>query len=310
MKKIKKIDAHAHLIAFPQYYPTQLGSTPENPMSFLSADEMFEIYDKLNVEKAVLLPIVSMEGQCAPMSTEACAYLCEKYPDRLVWCCNVDPRSGANKPDTDLSHFLEHYKALGAKGLGELTAQLYADDPYIDNLFTHCEKLGFPVTIHISAGPGNIDGNGYGIMDEMGLPRLEKMLKKHPNLKILGHSQLFWCEISGDLTLENRKGAPTGKVTEGTITRLMRTYDNLYCDVSAYSGSNAMMRDPEFAAKFMEEFSDRIVYGCDVCRMTDAFQYKFDAFLDNLVETGAISEETYEKIVRKNAIRIFNLDME
>lgn len=310
MKKIKKIDAHTHLIAFPQYYPKHMNSTKENPISFLSADEMFEIFDKLNVEKAVLLPIVSMEGQCAPMSTEACAYLADKYPERLVWACNVDPRTGRNEATTNLSHFLEHYKSLGAVGLGELTAQLYVDDPMVDNLFTHCEKLDLPVTIHISAGPGNIDDNGYGIMDEMGLPRLEKMLKKHPNLKILGHSQLFWCEISGDLTLENRKGAPKGKVTEGTLTRLMRTYDNLYCDVSANSGSNAMMRDPEFAAKFMEEFSDRILYGTDVCRMTDEFQYKFDAFLDNMVESGAISEETYEKFVRKNAIKVFKLDME
>jgi len=88
----------------------------------------------------------------------------------------------------------------------------------------------------------------------------------------------------------------------------MRTYENLYCDLSANSGKNAMMRDPAFAASFLEEFSDRILYGCDACATINTFMYEFDEFLTSLRESGAIRESTYRKIVRENAIRLLKLD--
>jgi len=304
MEIVKKIDIHAHAVAFPEYYPPYL--RPGQPvMRFVSVPELLEHYDRLNIEKGLLLPISSPEAQSSPMTSEACKHLTVLYPDRFDWCCNVDPRAGANKASTDLSHFLRHYQSLGAKGVGELTSHLYADDPMTDNLFAHCAELDLPVTIHISPKLGH----GYGIVDELGLPRIEKMLKKHPKLRIVGHSQPFWAEISGDLTEEKRNGYPTGKVVEGTLTRLMREYDNLYCDLSAGSGSNAMMRDPEHAAKFMAEFSDRIMYACDICAKENTFQYDFDAFLTQMVQSGALSMENYKKIVRENAIRVFKLDM-
>ena len=87
-----------------------------------------------------------------------------------------------------------------------------------------------PVTIHISPA---IDGYGYGIVDDLSLPRLEKMLKKHPNLKILGHSQPFWSEIGDNVTEENRNKYVTGKVRPGRLISLLREYPNLLCDLSA-----------------------------------------------------------------------------
>ncbi len=304
MEIVKKIDIHAHAVAFPDYYPPYL--RPGQPViRFVSVPELLEHYDRLNIEKGLLLPISSPEAQSSPMTSEACKHLTVLYPDRFDWCCNVDPRAGANNASTDLSHFLRHYQSLGAKGVGELTSHLYADDPMTDNLFAHCAELDLPVTIHISPKLGR----GYGIVDELGLPRIEKMLKKHPKLRIVGHSQPFWAEISGDLTEEKRNGYPTGKVVEGTLTRLMREYDNLYCDLSAGSGSNAMMRDPEHAAKFMAEFSDRIMYACDICTKGNTHQYDFDAFLTQMVESGALSMENYKKIVRENAIRVFKIDV-
>ena len=134
-----------------------------------------------------------------------------------------------------------------------------------------------------------------------------EMLKKHPNMKVLGHSQVFWSEISADVTEEIRSRYPRGKVTEGRISALMREYGNLYCDLSAGSGANALMRDPDFAAKFIEEFSDRILYGCDICSVENKKAYEFDAFLSEMRESGMISEENYRKIVRENAVKLLKL---
>ena len=131
---IKKIDIHAHANAFTFL---EIQQSSKNTMN---GKELMDIYDKLDIEKGVLLPVVAPEGQWFPLSNENCKILADEMPERLLWFCNVDPRAGYNHDKTDLSILLEHYKSLGAKGVGELTVQLYADDPRIDNLFEHCEK--------------------------------------------------------------------------------------------------------------------------------------------------------------------------
>ena len=276
---------------------------PRNGLRFLSKDEQLEIYDKMDVELGVLLPIIAPEAQWITMSNEECKLIADQAPDRFVWFCNVDPRAAEFTPDADLSYLLNHYKSLGAKGLGELTTPMYADDPMMDNLFAHCTSCDLPVLIHIAPQYGYT----YGIIDELGLPRIEKMLKKH-EMKLIGHSAAFWSEISEGLTEEERNGYPTGKVKEGRLPKLMREYGNLYCDLSAGSGGNAMMRDLEYAAKFIEEFSDRILFGMDVCATTNKHQYEFDAFLTKMLNDGMISAENYEKIIRGNAVKLLKLE--
>lgn len=299
MEKIKKIDVHAHVTAYPDLIP----HFPRTGERFLSCQELLEFYDRLNIEKGVLLPLVAAEGQFAQLSNENSIIASRMHPDRFVWFCNVDPRAASNNENADLRYILEHYKALGARGMGELTAQLYADDPKIDNLFSACEECDFPVTIHISPRMGY----WYGIVDELGLPRLESMLQKHPKLKVIGHSQPFWAEMSAGLTEEQREDYPTGKVIKGRVWELMSKYENLYCDLSADSGMSAMMRDPDNAAEFMHTFADRVLYGCDLCGYNYDGFIAFDQFLDNLVESGKLSEADYRKIVRENAIKILKL---
>ena len=301
LSEIKKIDIHAHATAYPNY------TVPNQTTGYrkLSADELLAFYKQLNIEKGVLLPLISPESQWDIISNQECKRITELYPDDFLWFCSIDPRAGNNNAQTDLAGILQFYQSIGAKGVGELTAQLYADDPRMDNLFSCCEKCGMSVTIHIAPEYGA----GYGIIDDLGLPRIERMLKKHPDLKILGHSTPFWSEISSEVTENTRLGYPTGKVTEGRVSQLMREYGNLYCDLSAGSGANAFMRDPEFAAAFIEEFSDRLLYGCDFYAINNTIQFSFDAFLTQMVSTGYISPQNYTKIVRGNALRLLKLEL-
>lgn len=296
---MRKIDIHCHVIAFPEF-----STTRPNGANFLSAEEQIDIHDKSGVDFGVLLPLISPEARWSCMSNEETQYVVSKYPDRFTWFCNVDPRQGKYTDKSDLHHLIGQYKEKGAKGLGELTASLYADDPMMQNLFRACADLEMPVLFHIAPQFGNT----YGIVDELGLPRIEKMLKKYHDLKFIGHSAAFWSEISAEVVQDSRNSYPKGKVTEGRLPKLMREYGNLYADLSAGSGSNAMMRDPEFAAKFITEFSDRIYYGADVCAPTQTFQYDFLAFLENLEKTNCISREDYEKIMYKNAEKLLGLD--
>ena len=291
---VKKIDIHVH-------------GTPKKSITradggdYATPAELRAMYDRMGIEFGVLLPSIHHECSSHCINNETVYEMVQAHPETYVWFCNLDPRMGNNSPDTDLSRYINFYKDLGAKGIGELCCNLYFDDPLVENLFHHAEKCGMPVTFHI----GNM-GNDYGLVDELGLPRLEKALQKFPNLKFLGHSQKFWAEISADCTEESRCGYPEGKVTPGRVVELMRKYPNLLGDMSAGSGGNAIIRDPEFGYAFLEEFQDRLYYGTDICDPRNEFL--LGGFLDDAVMTGKISQTCYNKICRENHLKLLGME--
>ena len=297
MQKLKKIDIHVH--AVPERFLLQQDG------GYATPQELRHIYDRFGIEAGVLLP----EGAYAECSydtvsqREACEMV-RRFPQTFAgWFCNINPLMGLNATDTDLSFYLNQLIKKGAKGIGEITFNRPFDDPYVCNLFYHAEQCGLPVTFHIGA-PGGYD---YGLIDEIGLPRPEKVLERFPRLKFLGHSQKFWAEIGGGLTEEERNGYPQGKVQPGgRVVELMRRYPNLCGDLSAGSGCNALMRDPEFAAAFLEEFQDRLFFGTDICnpKNIDDPMMRLSGFLDELAESGKISFTAYEKVSRGNALAL------
>ena len=290
---VKKIDIHIHT-SWEEDMPRFDGSNYATP------EEIREMYDRMGIEFGVLLPGMSPEGTFHYNTNGDCRRLAKKYPETFVWFCCIDPRMGKNSPDTDFTPFLDYYKGCGAKGVGEVCANMYFDDPMVENLFYHVEKAELPLIFHI----GNM-GNDYGLVDEAGLPRLEKELQKFPKLHFLGHSQKFWAEISGDVG--DRNGYPAGKVTPGgRVVELMRKYPNLSGDMSAGSGGNAIMRDPEFGYRFLEEFQDRLYFGTDICAPTNDMRLTY--FLDDAVENGHISQECYNKVCRENALKLLKMD--
>lgn len=292
---VKKIDIHVHSApkkSIPQFW--------SNYGDYTTPDELRKMYDEMGIEKGVQLPAISTECGYHYVSNDDSYEMVCKHPETYDWFCNIDPRWGLNSGETDLSYFINYYKKLGAKGVGELTSNLYFDDPRVMNLFHHCEVCEMPVLFHI----GNM-GDDYGLVDELGLPRLEKVLKAFPKLQFIGHSQKFWAEISGDCTEELRDGYPQGKVVPGgRIIDLLRKYPNLTCDLSAGSGGNAIMRDPEFGYHFMEEFQDRLYFGTDICDPRNVFY--LSTYLDECVQSGKISQLAYENISRENALKLLN----
>ncbi len=297
MKKLKKIDMHVHVIDDAE--GALLRTTGD---TFCTPEQLLELYDMVGVEHGVILTAMSPECADERNTNREIYHIVKNDPKHFSWFCGIDPRFYKNSADTDFSAILNHYKALGAKGVAELTCNLEFDDPIVMNLLSHAEKCEMPVTIHI----GSL-GNDYGVIDEIGLPRLEKILKTFPELQIIGHSQKFWSEISGDVTEEIRDTYPEGKVAPGgRVPELLRKYKNLTADISAGSGYNAMARDPEFAYQFLEEFQDQLYYGTDICSPVNRTNpmLKLAAFLDDAMEQGKISYEAYEKISRGNALRL------
>lgn len=292
---VKKIDIHVHSTP-KKYLDRPTGGDLTTP------EELRKIYDNLGIDFGVQLPVVHHESVAYQVTNEMTYDMVNEHPETYVWFCNLDPRMMYNSSKTDFSYFIEHYKAMGAKGIGELCCNMDMDDPLVQNLFYHAEKCEMPVTIHI----GN-HRNDYGLIDALGLPKLEATLKKFPKLKILGHSQKFWAEISGDCTEELRKGYPQGKVVPGGRTvELLRNYPNLLGDLSAGSGGNAIMRDPDFGYAFLEEFQDKLFFGTDYCDPRNEFP--LGAFLDEAVMAGNISQTCYNKVCRENALKLLGMD--
>jgi predicted TIM-barrel fold metal-dependent hydrolase len=89
------------------------------------------------------------------------------------------------------------------------------------------------------------------------------------------------------------------------VPRLFRRHSNLYGDLSAGSGFNALARDPAQAARFLNEFQDRLLFGTDICYATQ--KLPLAGFLIKLRDAGDLSETVFQKIARGNAVRLFEL---
>ncbi len=289
------IDAHLHTVR-------KKSLSRIDGSNFASPEELISMMDRTGVDRGVLLPEASPECSYQRGTVEYILDICKKYPERFVPFCNIDPRAGGNSPKFNLSHHILFYKKQGCKGVGEITTNLYFNDPLVQNLFRHCEKCEMPVIFHI----GPQIGGCYGLVDDIHLPRLEKSLKNFPNLIFIGHSQPFWAEISGDVTAENRNTYPKGKVASGgTILKLLETYANLYAGFDAGSGYNALTRDQEFGYSFIEKFQDKLLFGTDICSPKN--NHRHAEFLRSACKEGLISQEALEKISWQNANRILKL---
>ena len=271
-----------------------------------TAEELIGFYDEMGVQKGVVLVEVCPEGCFQTMSNEEVLDICASHPDRLVPGCNVDPRNYYNTMLSPFATVLKWYKDRGCRILGEVSPSLRILDERVQALFKAAEDVGLPVVFHMAP----FVDNDYGLADLPGLPGLELCLQRYPKLKFFGHSQAFWCEMSPYGSQTARFGYPTDKIEEeGRIQELMRKYPNLYGDLSAGSGFNALSRDRAYAAKFLTEFQDRLMFGLDICspEYERVAPHKLPAFLRELLAGGEISETVFNKVARENAIRMLGL---
>jgi len=268
-----------------------------NLQSYVTPEELIRMMDDHGIDMALVMCRANPECAYRMVPPEEVMEVCKRYPKRLIPTCNFDPRMVSNSPKSDFRPMLKYYKEAGHRSIGEYVPNLPFDDPLNMNAFAQMEEVGLPVTFHI----GPTLGGCYGCYDDVGLPRLEKVLKAFPKLKMFGHSQPFWAEISADVTDKNRNTYPKGRVTPGRLVELFRKYPNLYGDLSAGSGLNAISRDPEFGYQFLEEFQDRLFFGTDICYPTQ----KLDIvpYWRELREREHISPAAHEKISWRNAIR-------
>jgi hypothetical protein len=282
---------------------THLGRWGMRREPAMTEDELLTRMDELGIAQAVILPL-GMTPECfmLPFDTDDVLGVYRRYPGRIIPFCNLDPRSG-HSPEADFSWILEEWRDAGCKGLGELTANLPFDDPMCLNLYRQCGRAGLPVLFHLAVRVGY---GLYGVADEMGLPRLERTLRECPVTVFIGHAMAFWAEIASNVEEETRGGYPEGPVAgPGRVPRLLGQYANLYGDLSAGSGFNAISRDPEFGYRFLEQHQDKLLFGTDICHVDQ--EVPIVPWLNGVLAAGKISQTCYDKITRGNAQRLLGL---
>ena len=151
----------------------------------------------------------------------------------------------------------------GAVGFGELKSHVEADGPELQRVYALAAELGLPVLVHFQEVE-HFPGEGlWGT----GFKRFEAMLRKYPKTRFVGHADAFWANV--DAQYKNEAAYPTGPIVRGGLTdKLLGDYANLFGDLSANSGNNAMSRDASFTADFLERHRNKLVFGSD-CSCAD-----------------------------------------
>jgi uncharacterized protein len=153
-----------------------------------------------------------------------------------------------------------------------------------------------------------------------GYDHFDKVLSAYPKTTFIGHGDLFWANISASVPTD--RGYPSGPVQLGGLTdKWLSDFPNLYADMSANSGNNALSRDPEFSRGFVERHQNKLIFGSD-CSCADGkgsgISQGNNPEASRLAgkcvarETLALSKQiaspaVFRKITWENGVRVFRI---
>lgn len=220
------------------------------PRSPLTPEQWVDRMNRDGVEMSVLLPLESPETCMGYFLTEEACRARDLFPERLIAFCVVDPR----QPNCTkiIRTFIEHYDC---KGFGEHLNALPFADPRNKEIYAICDEYKLPLVFDM--------GCSNALPDDNELSGLEECLREFPNCTFVGHGPGWWAAISGDWNGE--PDYPPGPIAPGgAVDRLMGEYDNMWADISAGSGYNALTRDPDFTPGFIQRHWRKLLYATDV----------------------------------------------
>ncbi len=295
------IDFHQHIM-IPTEYTSGNPRTAEHVVAHINAH---------GGGKAVVLPIdrgnstaMAMERYGREQTALRTDYALQGYarfPDVIIPFCHVDPL----RPD--LKEEIHRYREAGCRGFGEHKVRLPVDHPMSLEIYELCGELGWPVLLHFEYRNYNYNFEQFG-----------EVLAAFPDTVFIGHAQAWWANISAEVPRDWRApdftNYPKGNVALGGLTdQWLAQYPNLYGDLSAGSGLNALTRDPEFGRDFVNRHARKLLWATDCpCldgsgnvdgRHRDCFAARSLAVLKEYCATA----ETYALITRKNAERVLGL---
>lgn len=264
---------------------------------------MISHQETMGIAKTVLLPSASAvsrasthEGRSNGLAARAhgnpaCKRLADAHPDKFVYFANEVPDLETAKAE------LEKYLNAGAIGIGEQKFNVECDGPHMRKIYDIAKHWGVPVLIHFQHKSYNL-----------GFERFHKILEEYPTVNFFGHAQTWWANIDKNHDPEKEGLYPKGPVTPGGLTdKYLADYPNIFGDMSAGSGHNALTRDLDHAKEFLHRHQDKLCYASD-CADTagegdGCSGSKQLALVRELVEDEAV----LNKILALNARRVIKI---
>jgi predicted TIM-barrel fold metal-dependent hydrolase len=270
------IDSHTHI------GQVRLEGLPVTP------ERLVEYMDTHGIDQSVVLPLESPMSSHYLVTTREVLDAANRYPDRLIPFCSIDPRMFYRWGRDRYVTVLERYIDRGARGFGELKCDLPIDHERMQLLYELCAEHGLPVVMHI---------DDFHCKDEVGLPATEAMVDTYSDVDFVMHAPGWWTHISADADATD--GYPDGPVEPGgRCDELLTEYSNLYADFSMGSGFNAITRDEAYGQQFLERHHESLLFGSDYLYpgqevMQFGFFEKFD-----------LPSEAWENICSRNVSRL------
>lgn len=214
--------------------------------SFRTDAQLLSHQRAMGVTQTILLPagaLYHLEGNCT--GNAAVRDFVLDHPGEFVCFANEVPDLPGARTE------IEKYLKLGALGIGEQKFQIDCDSPGIHLVADIAADFGVPILMHFQHEKYNTH-----------IERMHRILERHPRVNFIGHAQTWWNNI--DRNCDQKVLYPLGKVTPGGITdRLLSDYPNMYGDLSAGSGLNALNRDEDFTRDFLVRHQDKLLFGSD-----------------------------------------------
>jgi len=207
-------------------------------------DACFTHIKGCGVTKAVLLTRASDEGKAKEEI--------KRRPDHFVRSVATDPA------EVDAAKVLKNAISGGAVSIGELKYHLALDSSEMRRVYDVSTEMQVPVLLHIQNFPhfpGELPYN-------TGYTQFDKVVRAYPKTNFIGHADLFWAHISADVPTD--RGYPSGPIKPGGLTdKWLSEFPNLYADISANSGNNALSRDTDFSRDFIVRHQSKLIFGSD-----------------------------------------------
>jgi len=209
-------------------------------------DELIAHQRAMGIAKTILLPAGSKYGLAAGCGgNDTVVALAKAYPEKFLFFANELP----DIPQT--KSVLEKFLKAGAIGIGEQKFHVECDSKAMQLVADIARHHGVPVLMHFQYKTYNL-----------GFERFYKMLDRYPTVNFIGHAQTWWGNI--DKNHDQSVMYPKGPVVPDGITdQLLSNYSNVYGDLSAGSGLNALLRDEDYARVFLKRHQDKLLYGSD-----------------------------------------------
>lgn len=220
---------------------------------------------------------------------QAARSLMEAYPEKFRMFANEVP----DLPNA--KEVLEKELKNGAIGIGEQKFAVDCDSQWMELIASIAREFAVPVLIHFQHETYNL-----------GFDRFYKILEKFPEVNFIGHAQTWWGNIDKEVKQDDLY--PKSPVTPGGITdRYLSDYPNMFGDLSASSGLNALTRDEAHARAFLAKHQDKLLFGTDCNDEVGAGEPCSGATMLATLQRLVPDEKILKKLLFRNARKIMRI---